>query len=413
MPDPQVEVLAGTHLVARSDGVLIVVANRDDVVPTPESAVGSTLLAIQGLIADAARQEQPRSGRTFARLATTWLMGQDDESAVEFGVVTPSDTGIAVFLHGAVTAVLMSGDQHREVLRGRDAGFTVDRVVIPAPDIGAGIFVDEGDQSVDLPRARGVCTLAAGAVPGSGAVLWYGEPAARPSRARMPATPDLAPPPDDEFDMTLAPGVPETRQTPPVPVRDRLRKSDPPSAPRREAETPLSDPRRARTAPRNPPTAGEVIVAGYRCARRHHNDPRVSFCTVCGIRMDQLTCVLTDGVRPPLGLLMLDDATSIILDGDCVLGREPEPSDAARRGAKPVRLDDISGGMSRTHAEIRLVDWDVTVVDCASANGTHIRQPGYQEWQRAIPGHPIVLQPGAQIQLGGRTLTFDSQRGQL
>lgn len=156
-----------------------------------------------------------------------------------------------------------------------------------------------------------------------------------------------------------------------------------------------------------------MIVAGYRCARRHHNDPRVSFCTVCGIRMDQLTCVLSDGVRPPLGLLMLDDATSIILDGDCVLGREPEPSDAARRGAKPVRLDDMSGGMSRTHAEIRLVDWDVTVVDCASANGTHIRQPGYQEWQRAIPGHPIVLQPGAQIQLGGRTLTFDSQRGQL
>lgn len=199
MPDPQVEVLAGTHLVARSDGVLIVVANRDDVVPTPESAVGSTLLAIQGLIADAARQEQPRSGRTFARLATTWLMGQDDESAVEFGVVTSSDTGIAVFLHGAVTAVLMSGDQHREVLRGRDAGFTVDRVVIPAPDIGAGIFVDEGDQPADLPHARGVCTLAAGAVPGSGAVLWYGEPAARPSRARKSATPDVAPPPDDEL----------------------------------------------------------------------------------------------------------------------------------------------------------------------------------------------------------------------
>ncbi|PXX70876.1 FHA domain-containing protein [Nocardia tenerifensis] len=156
-----------------------------------------------------------------------------------------------------------------------------------------------------------------------------------------------------------------------------------------------------------------VVVKGFKCARDHLNDPRVSFCAVCGIRMDQLTCVLTDGVRPPLGLLLLDDGTSFVLDNDCVLGREPEHAEAVARGARPVRLEDASGGMSRAHAEIRLVDWDVTVIDGGSTNGTHIRQPGHQEWTRAIPGHPIKLAPGAQVQLGGRTVTFDSQHGQL
>ena len=78
-----------------------------------------------------------------------------------------------------------------------------------------------------------------------------------------------------------------------------------------------------------------------------------------------------------------------------------------------MRLEDSSGGMSRAHAEIRLVDWDVTVVDGGSTNGTHIRHPGRQDWVRAAPGHPVTLAPGAQIQLGGRVLTFDSQHGQL
>ncbi len=156
-----------------------------------------------------------------------------------------------------------------------------------------------------------------------------------------------------------------------------------------------------------------VVVKGFKCARDHLNDPRVSFCAVCGIRMDQLTCILTDGIRPPLGLLLLDDGTSFVLDNDCVLGREPEHAEAVARGARPVRVEDHSGGMSRAHAEIRLMDWDVTVVDGGSTNGTHVRQPSHQDWTRAIPGHPVKLTPGAQIQLGGRVATFDSQHGQL
>ncbi|WP_442943395.1 FHA domain-containing protein [Nocardia sp. NBC_00565] len=69
--------------------------------------------------------------------------------------------------------------------------------------------------------------------------------------------------------------------------------------------------------------------------------------------------------------------------------------------------------MSRAHVEIRLVEWDVTVVDQGSANGTYIRMPGHQEWIRSLPNHPSTLAAGAQILLGGRILTFDSQHSQF
>ncbi|MCP2289599.1 FHA domain-containing protein [Nocardia amikacinitolerans] len=453
MTDPRVEVLPGRHLVACHGGVVVVVANRDDETATADTAAGAALLALRDLVDEAAAKEQKRTGRMFARLATTWLMGLDDEDAVEFGVLTPSAGGLAVFLHGRVSAVLAGADRS-EVLRGSDAGFTVDRVVIPAPAIGAGLFVDEADQEFELPGIRGVCTLADGAVPGSGAVLWYGRPvpkvvvvkgdtpAARGGHdRRQTGDRSIAAQPTTEIDLqeTLAPGAPVDDETAvprlltpeldrraPEPVdgghgravsrRDtgsEHTSSRPPSRPI-DSERAASGPGRE-PDPAVPGGAGprRVIVKGYKCARQHHNDPRVSFCAVCGIRMDQLTCVLTDGERPPLGLLLLDDGTSYILDADCVLGREPDHSEAARRGARPIRVDDASGGMSRTHAEIRLKDWDVTVVDSGSANGTHIRQPGHQDWIRALPGHPVILQPGAQILLGGRTATFDSQHGQL
>ncbi|WP_431970116.1 FHA domain-containing protein [Nocardia sp. bgisy134] len=434
MTDPQVEVLPGTHLVACCDGVVVVVAHRHDVTPTEDTAAGAALTALCGLVDEAAAKESTRTGRMFARLATTWLMGLDDEDAVEFGVLTPCVTGLAVFLHGGVSAVLTVGDRS-EVLRGSDAGFTVDRVVIPAPAIGAGLFVDEVDSAIELPGIRGLCTLASGVVPGAGAVLWYGQPVRKVpvvkrdrasvypgtdrARSEPPRSvpPNRAAPPTTDIDLeeTMAPSAPVEDETA-VPrastAASGRRGSGPIDGSRRRAVT---EPRRETVPPSGRGSAhspGQAIVKGYKCARQHHNDPRVSFCAVCGIRMDQLTCVLTDGVRPPLGLLLLDDGTSYILDSDCVLGREPDHSEAVRRGARPIRVDDASGGMSRTHAEIRLKDWDVTVVDSGSANGTHIRQPG-QDWTRALPGHPVILHPGAQILLGGRTATFDSQHGQV
>ncbi|BDT91020.1 hypothetical protein IFM12275_09960 [Nocardia sputorum] len=518
----QIEVLPGAHLVASASGAVVVVAHRGDGVVTADTVAARTMGALLDIVRDAVARDRSRSGRAVARLATTWLMGlaNGEEDEVEFGVITPADNGLAVFLHGGVTAVL-AGAAHTEVLRGRDAGFTVDRMVTPAPGIGAGLFVDEAGWTAESLPGRGIFALGEGTAPGSGAVLWSGtsleanlgepethggEPGRRPQAGaawQAPPAPRPVPAPEppriEEPQHVEPPAVSTPHSVPAPPIQDpaaaagsaapqappshrpeaeqasgaqprpapSLRKGedsvdaatevDLQAAARRATPGPGVTPPVAQPIPPRPdqgparpahrtdrdhaiandanlaetvvPSAEvvaaalgstgsntlghRVIVHGFQCARGHHNDPRVSFCAVCGIRMDQLTCVLSEGVRPPLGVLLLDDGTSFVLDSDCVLGREPEYAEAVARGARPLRLEDSSGGMSRAHAEIRLVDWDVTVVDGGSTNGTHIRHPGRQDWVRAVPGRPVTLAPGAQIQLGGRVLTFDSPHGQL
>ncbi|MVU82526.1 FHA domain-containing protein [Nocardia sp. ET3-3] len=363
----RVEVVPGRHLVASTDGVVVVVAHRDSTALSVDSEAVVVLEQLLAMVADAASRETRRTGRAFARMVSTWLMSREDEERVEFGVLTPGTRGLSVLLHGGVTAVLEGADR-REVLRGRDAGFTVDRVVSPAPDRAAAVFVDE-DRTREVLPAPGVWSLRDGRMPGSGAVVWLGEQDPTPIRRSIP---DLRTPP------------------------------------RRNGR---ADAGGARTpAPTATPGSGARVL-GYKCARGHLNDPRVSFCAVCGIRMEQLTLVLTEGVRPPLGVLLLDDGSSYVLDTDLVIGREPERSEQVRRGAQAIRIPDASGGMSRVHAEIRLVEWDVQVMDRGSANGTHVRLPGRSDWVRATPGHATILEPGSQLLLGGRVFTFDSQHG--
>lgn len=391
----RVEVVPGGHVVSSVDGVLVVVAHREPEAVTADSRAVTVSDVLLGLVAEAAARETRRTGRTFARLVANWLMSREDEDEVEFGVLTPGSRGMAVFLHGGVTAVLEHGDR-REVLHGRDAGFSVDRMVIPAPAQAAGVFVDETSPREELPEP-GVWSLNSGRMPGAGAVVWFGEGAEKATGRGAVARVRVA---KRAAEMAARAAAQLMQRAAEEPGTDELSVIRP--------EPPLKP--IAAEAERG--TRG-TVVRGFKCSHDHLNDPRVSFCSVCGIRMDQVTCVRTEGVRPPLGVLMLDDGTSWVLDGDLVIGRDPERSDQVRRGATPVRIADASAGMSRVHAEIRLAEWDITVVDRGSANGTHIRTPTSGEWVRAIPGHPTVLAPGSQILLGGRVFTVDSPHGHV
>jgi pSer/pThr/pTyr-binding forkhead associated (FHA) protein len=125
------------------------------------------------------------------------------------------------------------------------------------------------------------------------------------------------------------------------------------------------------------------------------------------------TKVVVEGERPALGVLVVDDGSAIVLHGSCVFGREPERSESARRGATPIRLADQSGQMSRAHAEVRLVEWDVIVVDLGSTNGTFVRLPGDHQPRRLSAGNEITLMPGAEVTIGGRVLKFDSANARI
>ncbi|MGN6676898.1 MAG: FHA domain-containing protein [Streptosporangiaceae bacterium] len=154
------------------------------------------------------------------------------------------------------------------------------------------------------------------------------------------------------------------------------------------------------------------IIQGVYCKNGHFDDPEALFCAICGISMNQQTLVPRPGERPPLGVLLLDDGAVFQLDSDYVIGREPSLDGSVAQGkARPLRIGDDTGIVSRVHARIHLDGWRVLVTDLASANGTRVLLPGQPAEHALVPQVPIVLATGSQVDLGGRAFRYESHRG--
>jgi hypothetical protein len=154
------------------------------------------------------------------------------------------------------------------------------------------------------------------------------------------------------------------------------------------------------------------IVQGVYCKNGHFDDPEALFCAICGISMNQQTLVPRPGERPPLGVLLLDDGSVFQLDTDYVIGREPSLDASVAEGtARPLRISDETGIVSRVHARVHLEGWRVLVTDLGSANGTRVLLPGQPADQPLVPQVPIVLATGSQVDLGGRGFRYESHRG--
>lgn len=439
MRDRQVEVVAGQHAVARVAGAVLVVRHRGATRPTPDSPTAAAVESLAELVREAFEREGGAGG-SIAREATRWLMKHAEQISpgqpVDFGILSVGENGgVAVFLHGAVTAVL-AGEAGVEHLRGSDAAFTVDRVAA-VPSRAVGLFVDDRDGRIpELPAGRGIGWLVEGIAQGAGAILWSdtaragsapraeGDPSGAHRRADPPPIPtariERAPRRDpaepaaerDETEAAATALLDQVEATDALPATARPATTVPPDPHRAPTEhgtnpAPPPDPdlqRRleatARAAPLN------VKVMGFKCARAHPTDPRSAFCTVCGMPVDQ-TQPLIEVIRPPLGLLLLDDGMTYLLAADAVIGRDPDHSESVSRGMVPLKVEDTSGGMSRAHAEIRLLNWDVAVLDLGSTNGTRTRMPGYRDWLRLAPHQPMLLVPGAEVMIGNRVLRFE------
>jgi hypothetical protein len=155
-----------------------------------------------------------------------------------------------------------------------------------------------------------------------------------------------------------------------------------------------------------------VLVDGVLCARDHFNDPGAWSCRRCGIGLDQPPRDVRRGPRPPLGVLEIDDGTKFTLDGDYVLGREPTlDGDVLAGRARPLRINDPNGTVSRLHLKISLVGWQVEVSDLGSANGSVLQAP--DEERTLTPFEPAIIEPGARIGIGHRSMQYLAYQGVL
>jgi FHA domain len=113
--------------------------------------------------------------------------------------------------------------------------------------------------------------------------------------------------------------------------------------------------------------------------------------------------------RPPAGVLVLDDGSRFELDLDYVVGREPQHDpDVVSGTALPLKITDADGVVSRRHARVSLVGWEVHVVDLGSANGTFVDLPGDPQRHQLTVGVPMPLRPGAQVTIGRRWFRFET-----
>jgi hypothetical protein len=159
-----------------------------------------------------------------------------------------------------------------------------------------------------------------------------------------------------------------------------------------------------------PVSADAVLVDGVLCANGHFTDPEAWSCRVCGIGLEKPPAHFERRPRPPLGELVFDDGTRIPLDGDYVLGREPAlDGDVLTGQARPLRINDPNGTVSRLHLKISLVGWHVEVSDLGSANGSVIQTPG--EERTLTPFEPAAIEPGARIGIGHRSMQYVPYQG--
>jgi hypothetical protein len=329
-----------------------------------------------------------------------------------FGIVVETAGSHSIALRGHVVV----SEDGLERLRG-----TRERGLVSADLAATSSLTLRGENDRDQMNRPGSVPydLRDGVVPGGGVTFWASSD--RPVLAAPPALDErvvlfdlsvpLAPRPplpvastpisasDGPNEVTRQP-APET--VPPQPAKVGVGVVAPEVEPTEPAPAPPKAPQQSMSSPAN-------RVRGVNCARGHFNNPRALYCGICGLGMVQNSVVVVEGSRPPLGVLLLDDGTAYSLDHDYVLGREPDRADdVVNGGARPLKVDDGTGKISRVHARVSLRDWDVVVTDLGSHNGTRVFNPGDSSWRTLRADDSIVLQPRGRLVVGQSTFEFQS-----
>jgi hypothetical protein len=341
-----------------------------------------------------------------------------------FGVVAELDGGILVFLAGAVVATLTTEDGSTRRLSGVEAATWIDRVL--APDHPVVTLAPEGQP---VPTGRSAHHLADGTVP-AGWVRSVDPTVAVPDAPAHEA--DFPAPPPPPAVASEGPAMPATAEVttgppaggpPPPPSVASPPTATPPTATAPAATPPASPPplpatalaasgRATMAAPRTAAAGGPeagTTVEGILCPTDHLNAPDATACRVCDVALDARTSERVSRPRPSLGFLVLDDGATYALDARYVLGRDPADDPVVASGdARAIALDDPHRSVSRVHAEVLLVGWDVQLLDRGSTNGTYVLRDG--DWEAVSGDEPRLIRPGTRMAVGQRTFVYEAPR---
>ena len=303
-------------------------------VPSWQPGQRAVLEQILDVVERAGDQRAP--GRALSRQLAGLLTYEDPAGVPTFAAFAQAEDGLAVFVHGDLdVAVTRSGED--ELVSGRHVATWVDRIVDEPIDFVAVAAEGAGTRELDERL-----DLRAGIVP-AGSLLLAAAPARAPSE--------------------------------PGPVAQ-------PAGKVARAKTTLDG-----AAEDLGQVRGGLVDAEAAGAAPVSQEETSSFRTIAlrGVTLDEPRAPLPIGgeppadqpaVAPPLGLLLFDDGTTFSLDGEVVVGREPDGDPRVASGdAQPLVVTDTERSVSRLHLRIVLQGGAVELIDLRSANGTAIRRP--------------------------------------
>ena len=381
--EPRVRVVPGDGVVTRLGPVVAVLIGG------AADMVASLLELLERLGAQGGQLD----ARVFTRELVAHFARSGTDVVPDVGAVALLEDELAVVLHGAVDC-LASRLDGEVTLRGRDAAVSVN-VVLEGPVTRVSLFAEGTEPGEGEPWSH----LVAGVVPGAAAVVVDEQALQAASDQATDVSADQLSPAAKEDDTTEL-VEPEPVEVPP-PAQQPAHAAQRPPLPTALEETAADD---ASTGP----DASTELVDGIECQEGHFNHPYALECSVCGRSLLDSARRTVQGPRQRLGTLTLDDGTSHALVANYVIGREPEEDAAVKsHKARALRLEDPDNLVSRVHADIRLVGWEVQVIDRDSANGTYVLAPEGNEWQRVPGDKPQTISPGTRVSIGRKVLTYE------
>lgn len=204
-----------------------------------------------------------------------------------------------------------------------------------------------------------------------------------------PASPvEDAPAPRQIVNLTAMRLVPVAAPEPPAapPAVAALAGRTPPAAPRATPPDPVTP-----TAPGQPADA-PVIVRPPAGVRRDPEDRTTR-------RTAPAESRASSSAR---WRLTLDSGDSFVVEGLVLVGRKPQPREGEEvRHLLPLRSADLS--MSKTHAQLHVVDGSLVVMDRGSTNGSVLIRQGVS--RNLAGGKPATLLDGDRVLVGDRELS--------
>jgi hypothetical protein len=159
--------------------------------------------------------------------------------------------------------------------------------------------------------------------------------------------------------------------------------------------------------PETRPGTGPMVLART-CGEGHANPPTNATCASCG---QSLSGDAQPVRRPSLGTMRVSSGELVDLDRNLIVGRQPSVSRVQGNDMpRLVQVRSENGDISRSHLEVRLEGWHVTLRDLKATNGTVLIREG-QLPRRLGQGEAAILLDGDIADLGdGISLRFEDLR---